>query len=256
MFCSKCGTLLPDEAKFCFSCGTSTGIVPNHQKADPLQIYNGKIIKCPFCGNPLDSLSITCPACGNELRESQSSTSIQEFTSRLMNAKTTDSKISLVQNFPIPNTKEDILEFMILTSSNYSACLADEQPHLKNAWQTKMNQCLLKSDILLKGDPLLKTIHQIYDNLQIQEEASNKQHNKKRVKNFISKNIGICIGLLLIIIGFIMESIGYSLFWENFNSSSHSLTVFGETIKISGLGILLGSLVLKIRVSSYNKYKR
>ena len=116
VFCSNCGEKLNDGAKFCHACGASTSGIPTQQKRE--QEYAGKIIKCPNCGEVLDSFVTVCPACGYELRGSSASSSVREFAMKLDNAATDAKKVSIIRNYPVPNTKEDIFEFMILASTN------------------------------------------------------------------------------------------------------------------------------------------
>ena len=51
MKCIKCGTMLPDEANFCFKCGYPVGDV--------------KILRsCEECGNALSTMDKFCSRCG------------------------------------------------------------------------------------------------------------------------------------------------------------------------------------------------
>ena len=138
-FCSNCGEKLNGGAKFCHACGASTNGIPTQQRRE--QEFAGRIIKCPNCGEVLESFSACCPACGIELRGTKATSSVREFAHKLEAieaqrehekltgifgrvsqmqriSKTDEQKISLIKNFSVPNTKEDILEFMILATSN------------------------------------------------------------------------------------------------------------------------------------------
>ncbi|MBE6902071.1 MAG: zinc-ribbon domain-containing protein [Ruminococcaceae bacterium] len=55
MFCRNCGFKLPDEAKFCLSCGEKT----------PVQ----ESIKCPACAEPLPFGAKFCRACGSAVSQ-------------------------------------------------------------------------------------------------------------------------------------------------------------------------------------------
>ena len=54
-------------AKFCHACGASTNR-HSHPTKERAQEFAGRIIKCPNCGEVLESFSACCPACGIELR--------------------------------------------------------------------------------------------------------------------------------------------------------------------------------------------
>ena len=51
MYCTKCGTELPDDAKVCSECGT----VLKETKY------------CPFCGKEIDKDCVVCPQCGKQV---------------------------------------------------------------------------------------------------------------------------------------------------------------------------------------------
>jgi RNA polymerase subunit RPABC4/transcription elongation factor Spt4 len=114
-FCVKCGTQLQDGAKFCPSCGTEVGgaapaPIPAVEKM-------GNIHKCPACGAGVPPMTAVCPSCGHEFTNIQVSSSLQLFLEELETIKDEREKLSYIGKFPVPNTKEDILEFGIMAAS-------------------------------------------------------------------------------------------------------------------------------------------
>lgn len=102
----------------------------------------GSIKKCPHCGAVLESMTARCPECGYEFRDIQAVSSAsklaqmlrevevsmrdKEFTARtgflglLDDDSETqrkyaieDEQVSIIKSFPIPNTKEDLFEFLV-----------------------------------------------------------------------------------------------------------------------------------------------
>ena len=75
MFCPKCGAQLPDDAGFCYKCGSKVGNVPPEQPAnegqDVLAPTGAKSLKCPSCGAPISpkfgEMFITCEYCGSSV---------------------------------------------------------------------------------------------------------------------------------------------------------------------------------------------
>ncbi|MDA4128698.1 MAG: zinc ribbon domain-containing protein [Thaumarchaeota archaeon] len=73
MFCVKCGAQLPDEAQYCFKCGTKQGAgapAAAPVSREPILAPSGVTsLKCPSCGAPLapkfGEMIITCEYCGN-----------------------------------------------------------------------------------------------------------------------------------------------------------------------------------------------
>ena len=73
---------------------------------------------CPHCGAPLESFSTRCPACGEEVRQTRTVSSIQELDARLEDVTDLDSRRSIITSFPVPNTREDLVEFLSLSAAN------------------------------------------------------------------------------------------------------------------------------------------
>lgn len=61
-FCINCGAKLQDGAKFCHACGTPNNHASVGRQPKREFEYEGKIIKCPNCGEPLASFQSRCPA--------------------------------------------------------------------------------------------------------------------------------------------------------------------------------------------------
>jgi len=130
----------------------------------------GNVKKCPSCGAPVQSFSLKCDECGHEFRNTESSQSIKEFYKQLKAAKI-DERSTVISNFPIPNNKEDLIEFITLSIGN-SRGLDDEErnvyiknaftatykPELHyreseiNAWQSKSEAAIMKAKLLFSSD--------------------------------------------------------------------------------------------------------
>lgn len=234
MYCCNCGEKLMPNSKFCNYCGTPTNSLENEENAveekkkisreeltERKMVYDGKIHKCPNCGEVLDSFIANCPACGYELRDSKNSSAVEELSRKLEEieekrdrskvstkilgafnlsdglTKTDEQKISLIRNFPIPNTKEDLYEFLILSKSNIEID-AYENTQIKSArlavsdaWKAKFEQAYQKAKLLFKNDDRMIEINKM-----------NEEINKsiKNAKGKIWKILGIGYGSLFAII--------------------------------------------------------
>lgn len=117
------------------------GKIHEHQnKTQRTKVYEGVVHKCPSCGETLKSFLPICPSCGHEFRNTKASSPVLELSRKIEelekgrtnneksdkknitkgnNTSVTDEKIiSLIKTYPIPNNKEDVLEFLILAISN------------------------------------------------------------------------------------------------------------------------------------------
>lgn len=147
--------------------------------------------KCPKCGQLLNGITAVCPMCGYELRDVKASNSISEFTKELdklerkrnalaesitsklsgRSANPTDEKVaSLIRNFVVPNTKEDIFEFMILASGNMDAKILAGKPSenglseiVVKAWESKFQQTFQKAKISFGNDVDFVKIQDVFD---------------------------------------------------------------------------------------------
>lgn len=190
-YCKNCGSLLVDGAKFCQKCGTKIDTTTSDYSVRQ-QEFAGKIYKCPRCGEALKSFVSNCPACGLELRGTKATSSVREFALKLeaieasrrfeviprfsnnleankFISSTDQQKISLIENFAVPNTKEDILEFMILATSNIDTSVYGTteptrgQKAMANAWYSKVKQTYIKAKNTYKNSPDFSKIQNLYD---------------------------------------------------------------------------------------------
>lgn len=174
-YCRNCGTQLIDGAKFCQKCGCSV-TSENTGYTQRKQEFAGKLYKCPHCGEVLKSFELNCPACGYELRGARASSVVKEFALKLeviesrreyekprglfaaaeaqqRVSKTDEQKISLIKSFSVPNTKEDMLEFMILATSSMNMRTYDStntnvsksEKEINAAWFSKVQQVYEKA---------------------------------------------------------------------------------------------------------------
>ena len=226
-FCTNCGQQVADGTKFCANCGTP--ITQSNTKNERKIVFDGEIHKCSHCGEVLKAFEMVCPSCKFEIRGAKSSNSVSELVRKieeLDRKKNGDSfvqsikrkidgtklspieeqKISLISNFPIPNTKEDILEFMILSSSHILAKKpsGDISEHdellykeLKKAWKMKFEQAYDKAKICIKNCEDRAEIEQCYNKTIVEPQ-------KKRKKTTKIVLLSVFIPLILIITSIVL----------------------------------------------------
>ena len=175
LFCKKCGKELSDDAKYCNRCGAEVTAkkeaesVKETKTTSREKIYEGAIHKCPNCGETITSFTSVCPLCGIELRGTGGSAIIREFSEKFERAGSVANKMALVRSFPVPNTKEDIIEFMILACSNFDAAFYASHlgvEDISDAWLAKIEQCYKKAGIVFPSAPEYKEIVSMYNEVQ------------------------------------------------------------------------------------------
>ena len=231
-FCKECGAELEEDSKFCSECGSSVE-TKTKKKKERETVFEGNIHKCPSCGEVLKSFVSTCPQCGHEIRDTISSNSIKEFEKKLEKIESKvmpefkekqsvmkmvfgrdfkdkdeyeeakqdfeeqkeQEKINLIVNYSIPNTKEDILEFMILAASNI-----DTKKELSNeitkAWITKLEQIYQRAELIMDDGEDFRKIQRIYN----KKKMEIKEKKKKVFYGILGGILGwfALIGLLML----------------------------------------------------------
>lgn len=202
-FCMNCGKQLPDGAKFCFECGVPVMQTSKNQEhataqtGERHQEYVGTILKCSNCGGVVSETTAVCSTCGMRITRKNAVSSVRDFKLQLMELEgkrkqsvlgifslyapvdpVDKQKLSLIQNFPIPNTVDDILEFVLLAIANIDTSLskktwmnssqsmqvlAVEMPKvISNAWVSKLQQAYQKAELLFPNDPAFSGIQKLY----------------------------------------------------------------------------------------------
>ena len=209
MFCGHCGQEIAGWEKYCPNCG---GLVSgnNYQvenktsserqgdsakSTERRTVVEGSLHKCPNCGELVESFTSNCPACGHEFRDVNRSNTVKELAKaiELLEAQRGPIKrkwanrfyyshpatavdrqiVSLIRSFAIPNTKEDLFEFLILSESNidleaydysrYSSNHDDALRLISDAWKAQFEQAYQKALIICEDDPRLEQFKLLYD---------------------------------------------------------------------------------------------
>jgi hypothetical protein len=203
-FCVKCGNQLAENQKFCIKCGTAVSDAAPQQTApvqsskdgeavqpQPRTVTVGQVKKCPACGSPVESFQGRCPSCGHEINVAQIASSLQTFVEKLENQYDDESKLSLIESFPIPNTKEDLLEFMLMASSNikpvngiasvgygylrvltFGIWKGPIVNRYNTAWKIKCKQAYSKAKIVLAGDKNLPQFDALMNEISKSEKRT------------------------------------------------------------------------------------
>lgn len=212
-FCTECGKLLANGEKFCANCGkavTSENSEGNNRRKTA---YEGELHKCPSCGEVLPPFSVICPSCGYEVRGAKASDSIREFALRIAQTKNDAQQINLIRNFPIPNTKEDVLEFMILAASNFNAThsLASDgvQKNVADAWLVKVEQSYEKAKLLFGKDKDFLKIQNAYNQTYRHIKVSKQNANRHAIANLALRTIGLWGGLIILFVALLLDAFSY-----------------------------------------------
>lgn len=217
LFCSKCGYKILEGELFCEECGTP--IRKNNKNTSKREtVYEGKIHKCPSCGEVMDSFQSHCPVCGYEVRDGKSADSIGKLFSDLRLAIDEEEKIQIIRTFPIPNGKEDIFEFMFMAESNFDAKKYAElrtEETLDAAWYAKIEQCYNKARLTLKDGSEIQPIEELYNKAKQRAAKAEADDQANRALPYVCLIAGLALclvkfkpvqyaGVIILIVGIVM----------------------------------------------------
>jgi len=124
----------------------------------------GDIKKCPKCGAVVQSYQATCPDCHYEFENLEANKSIERLFTLLREVDDAaediedesvfQKKKSIIQNFPVPNTKADIVEF--ITALYPKATNVEDR--LAKSYFVKYKECLLKVKFLFPDDTAMTSL--------------------------------------------------------------------------------------------------
>ena len=179
---------------------------------------HGDVKKCPACGAIVSLVQAKCPECGHEFAHVEANSTstkllnaleeIDVQCSKLNNGDgiALSRKIQTIKNFPIANTKDDLIEMLTLCQAN--SVDKGSEPDLAKAWNTKTEQVISKAQVSLKGDKDAEFL--------IEQIRGNQKNNKRRKKIFTTS---IAAGVAAVLIsGGIYKSVADQESFDNANA--------------------------------------
>jgi len=114
----------------------------------------GNIKTCPACGASVKAMVVSCSECGHEFHNKKANKSISDLIFKLekednknydFDSDRAEKKAKIITQFPIPQTREDILEFLSFSFPFLENTSLDDDE--KKAWRTKAGQALMKAKL-------------------------------------------------------------------------------------------------------------
>ncbi len=141
--------------------------ISKHKHSGPEK--HGVVKTCPNCGAPIMSGAVKCTECGYLFQGTESNESTQKLF-LLLNGKDFSKQCHIIRSFPIPNTRDDLFEFL-----SYLEGPAFRQNEAKSgnfekdfciSCYTKYIECLNKAKIGFPNDPATKMFESHYKNFK------------------------------------------------------------------------------------------
>lgn len=190
------------------------------QEAAPKSNKFGDVKKCPACGAIVQSYQGVCLECGyafenieanrlskkldesiqailNEYKISgNNKTDIKSLIHSIMDkrAEEMDERIrQIISNFPIPNTKSDLMEFILSLESKIQV-----SDYYTDAYWVKYQECLAKASFLFPND---KEMLRLLSNSKKTKPAATRAREKRNIRAFAL--LFLLLFLMMIIISII-----------------------------------------------------
>lgn len=157
------------------------------KQSKPTQEMAGNTIRCPQCKAAIPSFTTKCEFCGHEFRNLKATSSVQDFYEKLNaiessrvgarneeNTKLANQKAQIISSFPVPNSKEDIFEFLSMSVSILKNLPKGGEDNLKrangdkiiyDAWLSKSNQMMTKAKMSFPNDAQIQTLNIEYEKI-------------------------------------------------------------------------------------------
>ncbi len=189
------------------------------------QEFVGTIKKCPQCGQVLESFQTRCPACGYEITGVDAAKSVKVFFEAYQRETDKARQLELIKNFPVPNTKEDILEFALLASQQVKSLAKSQSSRLNMAtaqyvergvfgriigiankvsredfyiaWKDKLEQVQLKAEFAFGEDK--RGFEQLSKIVSDAIAASEKFEKKKKLMKLLPWGVLVAVVIMLVV---------------------------------------------------------
>ena len=147
------------------------------EKSAPKSDKYGDVRKCPACGAIVAAFMGSCLECGYEFSNVDANLSSKKLYDALAKETSTQKKKEIIETFPLPNTKADLLEFLTALKPR----IFDQNSEFANAYFKKYSECIEKAKVSFDTD---KQLQPFIDNFEIFE----KELKRKKVVALLKKH--------------------------------------------------------------------
>lgn len=192
-------------------------VLPNTFLAPPLEKKSNKegdLKKCPSCGAPIKSFNTTCPECSHEFKNVGVNSTIDGLLKELRKIKRSDYKFDdgyeqdragIIRSFPIPTTKEDLLEFATKSVAEIDDSKTDLDEDSK-AWNSKCQEVINKLHIISINDSSILPVLERIERVLKEKNDHVKSNNKK--DSWVVIVVSIVLFVILPIVIYLFKKLG------------------------------------------------
>lgn len=194
--CPNCGGTISAFEAICHSCGHE---LRNAKASNAVQALSDAIAKIEATRSSKTSASSAHEVPYKNKRASKSDTTQSIKEMRELYLDPTDRSIAnVIQNFAIPNNKEDILEFFILAANSLDASALyhtrgyeTSESVIARAWNSKFEQAYQKAKLAFGNSADFNTVQEIY-------AMKRAELKRKKLRQFVFCAMLVALPVLLV----------------------------------------------------------
>lgn len=155
------------------------------KEAAPKSNKYGDVRKCPACGSLVPAFKGVCQECGFEFANVDANLSSKQLAEKLLKESSENKKIEIIETFPIPTSKADLLEFL----TSLKPRVLGEHNQYTDAYFKKYQECIEKARIAFEGDKQLQPFVEGFAELEKKVKDLKKSHVRKSKRGDILSSI-------------------------------------------------------------------
>lgn len=143
------------------------------EKSAPKSDKYGAVRKCPACGAIVPAFHGICPDCGHEFTDVDANASSKKLSEALLKENSVSKQKQIIETFPLPNTKGDLLEFLTALKPRIS----DLNDPLNSSYFKKYQECIEKAKVSFPNDKLIAPFIAEHDGLVSKLKRETSKYN-------------------------------------------------------------------------------
>lgn len=181
------------------------------QSSAPKSNKFGDVKKCPACGAIIQSYQGICQECGYAFENTDANLSSMKLYELLLKENNTRKMKYIIETFPIPNTKADLLEFLTALKPR----IMDTASEFSEAYYKKYAECIEKAKVAYIGDKQLQLFIEDFEKLEKEIKKRKIIALLKKRWMFIAAGV-VAIVVIIFVITIMVELIEILLDWLYF----------------------------------------
>lgn len=222
------------------------------KEAAPKSNKYGDVRKCPACGALVPAFKGVCQECGFEFTNVDANLSSKQLADKLLKERLDDKKIEIIETFPIPTSKADLLEFL----TSLKPRLSGEYNQYTDAYFKKYQECVEKAKIAFDGDKQLKSFVDSFPELEKQIKSAKKSHIRQEKRSDAFSTIWalvlsfpkLSIAIVIIVAALIFGAVDGCSYSSQQKSAQKDIEAFQKILASGNLD------EAKVKLNKFNSY--